>query len=210
MAGATLFDPLFAEIRFKFRPGCFNNNCAPEWDAALPPDDDPAIDYQAKDYGSFREAMITAMRTRVPGWEPTSEADLDMVLAELFSVAADELSDYQDRVMNEAYAVSARKRVSLARHARLMDYHVHQGSQASTWLALEIDHEAGQHSFELIPGLTAWSGPNVAADSAGSESGLRFTARGHAERYISTSTASGSTLGATRLRRSRRAARAPI
>ena len=40
--------------------------------------------------------------------------------------------------MNEAYLATTRKRVSLARHARLMDYHLHEGNQASTWLALEI------------------------------------------------------------------------
>jgi hypothetical protein len=155
----SLFDPLFSEIRFKFRPGCFNNNCAPEWDPSLPPFEEPAIDYLAKDYGSFRQTMITAMSQRVPEWQPTSEADLDMVIAELFSVAADELSDYQDRVMNEAYLASARKRVSLARHSRLMDYHIHQGSQSSTWLALEIGHDGvGQKAFELKPGLHAWAG----------------------------------------------------
>ena len=156
----TLIDPLFGEIRFKFRPGCFNNKCAPEWEAALPPFEEPVIDYFAKDYGSFRQTMIAAMSSRVPGWQPTSEADLDMVLAELFSVAADELSDYQDRVMNEAYLASARKRVSTARHARLMDYHIHQGSQASTWLALEIEHDTGQKSFEIEPGLEVWAGPD--------------------------------------------------
>lgn len=159
--GGTLFDPLFAEIRFKFRPGCFHNNCAPEWESALPPFEEPGIDYLAKDYGSFRQTMMTAMSHRVPGWEPTSEADLDMVLAELFSVAADELSDYQDRVMNEAYLVSARKRVSIARHSRLMDYHIHQGSQASTWLVLEIEHDTGQKLFQLAQGLKAWAGEST-------------------------------------------------
>jgi len=60
--------------------------------------------------------------------------DADQVLLELFCAAGDELSDYQDRVMNEAYLGTARKRVSVARHARLMDYHIHQGNQAGTWL----------------------------------------------------------------------------
>jgi hypothetical protein len=64
---ATLFDPMFAEIRFKFRPGCFNNNCAPEWETGLPPFEEPVIDYLAKDYGSFRNTMIAAMGSRVPG-----------------------------------------------------------------------------------------------------------------------------------------------
>lgn len=131
-------DPIFSDIEFKFRPGCFNL-CAPDWKSAPEPKEDPAIDYLSKDYESFRHTMIAAMMERVPGWQPTSEADLDQVLLELFSVAADELSDYQDRVMNEAYLSTARKRLSLARHARLMDYHIHQGNQASTWLALKVN-----------------------------------------------------------------------
>lgn len=140
-AKPVVIDPLFNEIEFKFRPGCFNINCAPDWTPAAKPDDEPVIDYLAKDYDSFRHTMIAAMMQRVPNWQPSSEADLDQVLLELFSAAADELSDYQDRVMNEAYLSSARKRVSLARHARLMDYHIHQGNQASTWLALEVAPE---------------------------------------------------------------------
>lgn len=128
-------DPLFSELKFKFRPGCFSTECAPK-PTFKPAQIEPAIDYLAKDYDSFVHTIIAAMMQRVPGWQPTSEADFDRVLLELFSVAADELSDYQDRVMNEAYLATARKRVSLARHARLMDYHIHQGNQATTWLAL--------------------------------------------------------------------------
>ncbi|MCD4810252.1 MAG: baseplate J/gp47 family protein [Methanosarcinales archaeon] len=154
-------DPIFSEINFKFRPGCFNL-CAPEWDPAPEPKKDPVIDYLAKDYDSFRHTLISAMMERVPGWAPTSEADFDQVLLELFSAAADELSDYQDRVMNEAYFVTARKRVSLARHARLMDYHIHQGNQAKTWLALKI---AEDEAFDLPGGFQVWAG-NESEDSS--------------------------------------------
>ncbi|NJR26612.1 MAG: hypothetical protein HC786_33215, partial [Richelia sp. CSU_2_1] len=145
-------DPIFSEIGFKFRPGCFNN-CAPDWDAAPKPKSNPAIDYLAKDYDSFRHTLFAWMTNRVPGWQPTSEADLDQVLISLFSVAADELSDYQDRVMNEAYLATARKRVSLARHARLMDYHIHQGNQANTWLVLQVSN-----AHDLIKGFVVWAG----------------------------------------------------
>jgi hypothetical protein len=131
-------DPVFSEIPFKFRPGCFSIDCAPEWPVPPPPSPDPAIDYLAKDYDSFRHVLITAMQQRVAGWTPTSEADLGVVLVDLLAAAGDELSDYQDRVMNEAYLTSARKRVSLARHARLMDYHIYEGNQASTLVALEV------------------------------------------------------------------------
>lgn len=136
-------DPLLSEIKFKFRPGCFTADCAPAWTPGQPAVTQPLIDYMSKDYESFRHLLIKAMKERVVNWEPTSEADLDMVLLELFSVRADELSDQQDRVMNEAYLTQARKRVSLARHARLMDYHIHQGQQASTWIAVKL--VAGQH-----------------------------------------------------------------
>ena len=167
-----VIDPLLNEIGFKFRPACFSTNCAPEWKAGQARDPEPVIDYLAKDYESFRLTMVQAMMQRVPDWQPTSEADLDQVLLDLFSAAADELSDYQDRVMNEAYLASARKRVSLARHARLMDYHIHQGNQASTTLALELDlsflADQTTRQFELNallplppfrpPPLIAWSG----------------------------------------------------
>lgn len=151
-------DPLFSELPFKFRPGCFSIECAPEWEPAAKPKSNPLIDYLAKDYESFRHTMIAAMMQRVPDWQATSEADQDMVLLETLSAAADELSDYQDRVMNEAYLTSARQRVSLARHARLMDYHIHQGNQASTVLALEL---LGAQAFvgPLFPaGFKVWTG----------------------------------------------------
>jgi hypothetical protein len=145
------FDPVFNDVPFKFRPGCFNTNCAPRPEPGAERKAAPVIDYLAKDYDSFRHTMIAAMMERVPGWEATSEADLDEVLLDLFSAAADELSDFQDRVMNEARLATARKRVSLARHARLMDYHIHQGNQASTWVALEL-----QTTPPPVPGQQFW------------------------------------------------------
>ncbi len=129
-------DPVFAELTFKFRPSCFNTNCLPDWTPAPAPEQMPAIDYLARDFASFREVAFDAMRRRVPHWEPTSEADLDMVLINLFAAAGDELADFQDRVINEAWLTRARRRISLARHARLMDYHIHQGNQADTWIVL--------------------------------------------------------------------------
>jgi hypothetical protein len=130
-------DPLLNALPFKFRPGCFNLNCTPA-DRVKPPPSEPEIDYLARDYDSFRHVLIAAMMRRVPGWTTTSEADLDQVLIDLIAADADEQADYHDRVLNERSITTARKRVSLARHARLMDYHVHQGNQAATWLALEV------------------------------------------------------------------------
>ncbi|VAW72144.1 hypothetical protein MNBD_GAMMA10-1154, partial [hydrothermal vent metagenome] len=97
--------------------------------------------------------MMNAMAQRVPGWQATSEADLDQVIIDLIAADADELSDLQDRTLNEAWFIRARKRVSLARHARLMDYHIHQGNQAGTFLAVIV-----QVDTILPAGFAAWTG----------------------------------------------------
>ena len=56
--GDVVIDPVFNEIDFKFRPGCFNINCAPDWEPGERPLEEPPIDYLAKDYDSFRHTMI--------------------------------------------------------------------------------------------------------------------------------------------------------
>ena len=129
-------DPLFNRLPFKFRPGCFNLDCAPTWESSPPPAPAPSIDYLARDYDTFRHVLMAEMAKRVPGWQATSEADLDQVLIDLIAAQADELADHHDRVIAERAITSARKRVSLARHARLVDYHLHHGNQASTWVAV--------------------------------------------------------------------------
>src|SRR6266540_1818916 len=37
-------DPLLSQIPFKFRPGCFTNDCAPEWTPTRPPGPGPTIE----------------------------------------------------------------------------------------------------------------------------------------------------------------------
>ncbi len=143
----------FSRIDFKFRPSCFNMDCRPEWESITQIDKEPIIDYLAKDYDSFKHTMIASMMQRVPNWMPTSEADQDMVILELLSAVADQLSDYQDRVMNEAFLLTAKKRVSLAGHARLMNYFINQGNQAHTYLALNVNQE-----FELDGLFKVWAG----------------------------------------------------
>jgi baseplate J-like protein len=161
---ASLIDPFFSAIGFKFRPGCFTNDCAPV-QSGRPAAPNVAIDYLAKDYDSFRHTLMVAMAERVPGWVSTSEADHDQVLIDLFAAAADEMSDYQDRVMAEAYLATTRTRVSLARHARLVDYHLHEGNQSSTWLAVDV--VGGQAPFTLIDQeLVVWTGTDPAEADA--------------------------------------------
>lgn len=157
-------DPVFAEIPFKFRPACFSGACAPTPTRPPRPAGPPQIDYLARDYASLRHALIAALQARVPGWEPTSEADLTLTLAELLAVAGDELADLQDRVMNEAYLATCRRRVSLARHGRLVDYHLQQGHQATGLLALSVDTSVSA-AVDLPAGFVCWAGA-ARADAA--------------------------------------------
>ncbi len=160
-------DPLFNQLPFKFRPGCFNLACAPAGASAPPADLAPAIDYLARDYESFRHVLMSAMAARVRGWAPTSEADLDQVLIDLVAARADELADAHDRVLAERAIASARKRVSLARHARLVDYHVHQGNQATATVVVEplagppTDLPPAPEIAWTVCSGTAWNAPDA-------------------------------------------------
>ena len=47
--------------------------------------------------------------------------------------------------MQEAYWATSQKRISLRRHASLMDYYIHEGNQSSTVLALNFPGTASVH-----------------------------------------------------------------
>ncbi|HEX3717792.1 MAG TPA: putative baseplate assembly protein [Verrucomicrobiae bacterium] len=134
------FDPQLAEVDFSFKVECgpdFDcapgaSNCPPE---LSPP---PPINYLAKDYGSFRSVILDRLNQLLPSWGGTSEADLGVILAELIAYVGDYLSYQQDAVATEAYLETARRRVSLRRHALLVDYHVHDGCNARAWIQLKL------------------------------------------------------------------------
>jgi hypothetical protein len=100
--------------------------------------EEPLMDYMAKDYASFRQALIDLIPTLVPDWQERYEADLGIALVELLAYAGDQLSYYQDAVANEAYLETARQRISVRRHARLIDYRMHNGASARAFIHLSL------------------------------------------------------------------------
>ena len=54
------------------------------------------------------------------------------------ALAGDYLSYHQDAIGTEAYLATARRRLSVVRHARLLDYFLVEGCNARTWLALTV------------------------------------------------------------------------
>lgn len=99
----------------------------------------PEIDYLSKDYASFRQLMLDHLALRVPAWQEPSEADLGNVIVEVLAYAADYLSYYQDAVATEAYLGTARRRPSVKRHARLLDYTLHEGCNARVWVQVQVN-----------------------------------------------------------------------
>src|SRR6266567_4054877 len=82
----------------------------------------PQIDYLAKDFLSFRQALLDFSALRYPEWQERSEADFGVMFLEALCALADDLSYTQDRIAAEAYLDTATQRRSLVRLARLVDY----------------------------------------------------------------------------------------
>ena len=128
-------DPAYARCDFNFKAGCPSRfDCEPRQDCPPEPRSEPLIDYMAKDYASFRRALIDLIPTLAPQWGERHEADLGIALVELLAYVGDQLSYYQDAVANEAYLETARQRVSVRRHARLIDYRMHEGASARAFV----------------------------------------------------------------------------
>jgi len=132
-------DRLFSVAPVNFRPGCpVDFDCKPGEDC--PPDTlaEPALDYLARDYASFRQLLIDLVSERSPTWRERSPADLGITLLELFATEGDHIAYLQDAVANEAYLDTTRQRESAKRHARLIDYRMHDGRNARTWVQFRV------------------------------------------------------------------------
>lgn len=166
------FDPRYAQLDFSFKVGCPNElDC--KTDPVCPPaaPDEPEIDYLAKDYASFRQLMLDRLALLMPGWRDRHVPDLGIAVVEVLAYVGDYLSYYQDAVATEAYLETARQRISLRRHGRLVDYDMHEGCNARVWVQLLLQGVPHQtlmpQEFYLITGLDgapAGSAPLPQAD----------------------------------------------
>jgi hypothetical protein len=134
------FDLRLSEVAFSFKVDCPSEfDCLADHRCPEPALPSPQIDYLAKDYASFRRLLLDRMAVTMPGWTERNPADVGVVLVELLAYAGDQLSYYQDAVATEAYLGTARRRTSIRRHARLVDYFLHDGVNARTWVCFEVD-----------------------------------------------------------------------
>ena len=94
--------------------------------------------------------MLEQLALLQPDWQETSPADLGHVLVDLLAYAADYASYFQDAVATEAYLGTARLRRSVRRHARLLDYNLHEGCNARVWIVIELRQDPDQNQNGLL------------------------------------------------------------
>lgn len=143
------FDRLGSQIDFSFKVECPSEfDCRPS--QVCPPEklEQPVIDYLAKDYASFRQLMLDRLSVVMPDWRERNPADVGIAMVEVLAYVGDYLSCYQDAVATEAYLGTARKRVSVRRHARLLDYPMHEGTNARAWVCFEVDTKTDGYTLK--------------------------------------------------------------
>jgi hypothetical protein len=160
---SPVLDPFFATAEFSFKALCPSDiDCETPPPACPPPSTNPPpIDYLAKDFLSFRQALLDFSSLRYPGWQERSEADLGMMLLEAMSAVADDLSYTQDRVAAEATLTTATQRRSVIRHARLIDYEPSPAVSAQTVLQFDVDQGATEVPYGVVTTAQAADGSLV-------------------------------------------------
>ncbi|MFB7160941.1 putative baseplate assembly protein [Streptomyces sp. NPDC056242] len=137
------FDRCYDSLEFSFRQ-TDSETLAPAsagGTGPLPTHPTPAIDYLAKDYSSFRRLLFERLALTMPEWTERHAPDLGVTLVELLAHVGDQLSYQQDAVATEAYLDTARQRTSVRRHARLVDYPMHDGCAARTFVCVETSEQ---------------------------------------------------------------------
>ncbi|MGW3510759.1 putative baseplate assembly protein [Streptomyces sp. NPDC000994] len=132
------FDQRYHSAEFGFRPGCPTPfDCRDDTDATPDFPAAPVVDYTARDYESIRKLLLDRLALTTSDWVERNPADLGTTLVELLAYTGDQISYQQDAVATEAYLDTARRRVSVRRHVRLIDYAMHDGCNARAYVTVE-------------------------------------------------------------------------
>ncbi|WP_457580093.1 hypothetical protein [Ensifer canadensis] len=121
-----------------------------------------------KDYQSFRRLLLDRIAVTMPDWREAHAADIGITIVELLAYVADQLSYFQDAVATEAYLGTARRRISVRRHTRLIDYRMHEGCNARAWVTIET----GTDEQLLLDDIVFAAPVSVRARVAGGEMAL--------------------------------------
>lgn len=163
-AGPSRVDPFCNSLDF-----CFKQGCPSPFDCA-PPDDCPPealadfpVDYLARDFESFRNALSAFARERYPDWEIDTPTDFGAMVAEMFSALGDEFAYLQDGFQREGYLETLRERRSFSQLARLLNYRPDPGQSATGLVVMRlydaVERPGGLAAaiVNLLPGARVWA-----------------------------------------------------
>jgi hypothetical protein len=156
LTGVENLDPRYDRVRFSFKVNCPSDlDCAASCNCQPPALEEPSINYLAKDYGSFVQLILDRMALLLPGWTERHAPDIGMALVEVLAYTGDYLSYHQDAVATEAYLGTARQRISVRRHTRLVDYTLHEGCNARAWMCVNVSEDIAiaQSAVSFITGM---------------------------------------------------------
>ncbi len=121
-------------------------DCTADAEVARVPGIGPAIDYLARDYGTIRQSILDRLAVTMPGWHERHAPDAMITLIEALAAVGDRMNYALDAVGTEAYLRSARRRISVRRHARLVDYELFEGANARAWVVVSVESDTGDLS----------------------------------------------------------------
>jgi len=141
------FDPLRTSLPVRLRPDCDAlGSCFSVPPAPAPPPASPVHDYLARDWRSLRQALAEYLLREHPDAD-LSSADPTITVLELFAHVGDLLNYRLDRIATEAYLETARRRTSLRRHTRLVDYQLGEAVSARTFVHVALAPTEGTVSI---------------------------------------------------------------
>jgi hypothetical protein len=156
---ADYFDSVLSTIEFSFKIECPSDfDCACKEKIDQQQFEEPALDYMAKDYSSFRKLVLDRLSLIMPDWKERNPADVGVMLVELLAYAGDHLSYYQDSAATEAYLGTTRRRISAARHTRLLDYYIDEGCNSRVWVCFKVCFNAAIDGVKLKKGTVLFTG----------------------------------------------------
>lgn len=146
-------DEFFDHVGFSFKANCPSDLDCEAAAVVCPPvtADVPPINYLAKDFQSFRQALLDFSVLRYPQWQERSEGDFGIMFLEALSALADDLSYTQDRIAAEAMISTATQRRSIVRHARLVDYQPSPTTSSTVFLQFELVQPSPDGPLAQIP-----------------------------------------------------------
>lgn len=138
ISGDPRFDRLLSATTVEFKIDCsVSLDCRTDTTCVAEPEPAPALDYLTRDFAGFRRLMLERLSVLGAADAEQNPSGLWSVLVELVAARADQLAYAQDAVATEAYLHTARKRSSVRRHVRQLDYRLHEGVNARAWVHLE-------------------------------------------------------------------------